>query len=171
MPLRADQWLMLGVVGLGGYAVYRLTQTTSSPPPPDSPLNLPVEAGSPSAAPPGFPLLGDPVHLTNSRAYRGRIELGRGGLPANMSREQIESALVRLGFDAIRVYEDMQQAAPTFPAFALHGAGRGTRWFYGRWLGPTTDTARPAFLSLLWVARGLTVRDDVVAGVLYPRRA
>ncbi|RPH58003.1 MAG: hypothetical protein EHM89_13155 [Acidobacteria bacterium] len=159
MSLRAEQWVMLGVVGLGLYAVYRFSKADSRQPTADSEakqpsgprMDLPVTAGAIGMPPPGIPFITGPdpnrptpvMHLTNSRAYRGRGE----GLT--------EDDLVALGLDSVQLYTSPQAArAALTPEWALANAGQNTRWFYGRYLGPTTDVRRPAALQAAWIVAG-----------------
>lgn len=181
MALRADQVLMIGVGLLGAYAVYRMIQTPKAlaAPEPGRPVRVPsgpqptpgVLPERPSALPlppVALPVIsGDPIHLTNSRAYGGRLEtVGVDGsmrpspFSADSSRDEIEAGLRGLGFDAVRVYMTPQEAVAAFQGYVLSSPGRGTRWFYGRYLGPTRDVARPKALAVLWITSGMA-RPDI----------
>lgn len=181
--MRADQWLMLGVVGIGAYAVYRIARAEGSSqalpadkvPPPLNPVfapapprpapapapdvtNLPAMPGPIAAPPPGFALEtgADPnkperaIQLKNSFAYQGRYE-------------EPLSAQLRNLFEAFQTFDLAGARAAGFPVFALANPGKNTRWFYGRYLGPTTGVPggvasviveRPNELKLLWIKPG-----------------
>lgn len=163
MPLRADQWLILGVAGLGAYALYRMSRTTHnvqstvgpngqpsgsqpSTPTPTQPSGvlLPETRGR-IEAPPLIPFVtGDPnapgpsMQLSNSRAYRGRGE--------NLTENDVSF------FDVRYVYSTPEAArAAEFPEWSLTGASRNTRWFYGRYLGADATYARPAKIDAMWI--------------------
>lgn len=169
--MRADQALMIGVVGLGIYALYRLrrsdagTTDDQQKPPPDG-RPVPILTRSPGAGqvprtPEGFPmaaLLTDPTSLPlqNSRLYRGRLELQQ-----DLTTDQVADMLTALGFDNAQVYATPQEADPvlfqpmlgmtrTYPRFALEGAGPRTRWFRGRWTKTDQAVTRPAEMVLVW---------------------
>lgn len=167
MALRADQWMLLGIVALGGTAAYLLTRASNeaSPRPPGEPPRDPqqIPTGTvtvPAAFPPAV-LLGDPMRLENSHAYRGRIELPTVFGQPLPSRADVEARLRALGFEAVRVFETPQEADPalarpqagvarTYPSFSLSGATPHTRWFYGRWLQRDAALPRPADMVLIW---------------------
>lgn len=176
--LRADQLLMLGVVGLGAYALYRMTKAPSQlpasevvvPPEPTRPStpdgSLPALPGTVPTLPATFPVvLGPGMHLINSRAYQGRIETALpNGSSFSSDPATLEGQLRGLGFDAVRVWSNPIDAGPFNDARVLTAPGRGTRWFYGRYTGETTDASRPTGLVLLYIVRGLGRPDAVVAG-------
>lgn len=155
MSLRADQWLILGVVGLGAYALYRLSKTSSVSDPQATPTGDPMRPPQPGVllpetrgrieAPASVAFVtGNPnapsstMTLSNSRAYRGRGE--------NLTDEDIAF------FDVRYVYNTPEAArAAEFPEWALTGASRNTRWFYGRYLGQDATYARPAKIDAMWV--------------------
>lgn len=159
MALRADQWLILGVAGLGVYALYRLSKTTHDvqttgangttpdvqPTPPPQPGVLLPETRGRIEAPPLIPFVtGDPnapspsMTLSNSRAYRGRGE--------NLTEDDVAF------FDVRYVYSTPEAArAAEFPEWSLTGASRNTRWFYGRYLGQDATYARPAKIDAMWI--------------------
>lgn len=201
MNFRADQLLMLGVVGLGAYALYRMTQATPgqtpanagpmgpTPQAPSAPTgsNLPERPGLPGPFGqefPRVPVIALPnavptIHLTNSRAYQGRIEtISSAGRAQSMpfspiaEAEVIASGLRGLGFDAVQVFMTPEEAArpapdgePIFSAATRANAGRGTRWFYGRYTGETRDAAAPEGLALLYIVRGLGRPDSAMMQV------
>lgn len=179
--MRADQLLMLGVVGLGAYAVYRMVTTSasagekssSSTSKPDVPILLPARPTEP-AIPAGIlvahPILGGRADFKNSRAYRMRIETvdTRGRIGAHIrptdSTEAIAETLALMGFDNAQAFASPRAAsAAGFPAWSLAGAGQGTRWAYGRWTPPTTSLVPPSELSLVWVGDA-TERPDALSG-------
>lgn len=158
--LSADR-ILIGIVGvIGAYAAYRLTKAEPRPlrPTPEvQNVTLPLSPG-PLGAPTVALVDGDPVTLTNSRAYRGRLET----LPSS-SREEITEALQALGFEpgTVRVYMTPAEAAAVTPPFALQNPGQGTRWFYGRYLGPTREVRRPQGLVAMWITRGPMTAGEI----------
>ena len=175
---------MLGVGALGLVATYLLItaprdqgprQDRDGPPPqpipPTSPLvplpTLPT-AGTIDAPPPDFPIVATAasptVHLTNSRAYRGRLEL-QADAPPELTRRIVFS----MGFDpdTIQVFSTPTEAASHVPTFALANAGLGTRWFHARFLEATRDIPRPRELVALWLVAGPPIRA-IIAGYEAP---
>ena len=172
--MRADKLLMLGVVGLGAYAVYRLSKTDTQPRPDNELKPTPiVPPNKGPLLPENFPLLvGNPIHLTNSRAYRGRLETTDQPAPfsPSSSREDIQRALEVLGFSNPQVFVTASEAAGNFPEFSLANSTPASRWFYGRWLGPTTDAPRPNAVNLIWVSQPLMRPDaPTISGILSAR--
>lgn len=148
---------MGAVVLLGGYAVYRMI-TAPGPLPESTPTPLPINLGDalivPNGAPVVRPTAGGLLRLTNSCAYRGRLELAALGTeisPAS-SAADVAAHVERMGFDAVAVFASPSEAAAGgTPAFALGGPQGSTRWFRGRWLGTTRDVKPPPTLRLLIV--------------------
>ena len=164
MALRADQWLMLGVGGLGAYALYRLMTTK----PDQGNGEMPILNTQTTTAPPGtfefgqnllYAGPGQPprtqIRLTPNW-YRGRIEVHPAGtkfgiqLPrmprplefttADAPREVIAAELRALGFNPISVYMPGEEG-DTIPLIALkQNPTAQSRWFYGRWSQPTPNT-------------------------------
>lgn len=155
--LRAPEWIMLGVVGFGAYAVYRMARSPKPLPPSadDVPiLSLPLLPGAPLPPAPGTLLVpGELNGLRSGDWFAGRVE----GI--------LERDLVELGFtgastrpDApnapsakVAIYDLNEARRAGFPSWALANPGRGTRWFYGRW-APEKRPARPPWLIALWRA-------------------
>lgn len=181
--MRADQLLILGVAGLGLYALYRMGKAkdtaeelqnglrTEPRPRPDIPTGaLPERPGIATLPANVVSTQGSPIQLTNSRAYFGRIEtVSPGGeisqsFPPNAPRADLINALASFGFDGVRVYMSPEEASQAIEVpEALQNAGRGTRWFYGRWTTPTTSLPRPPEWALLWVTRGLQGQIGLLA--------
>lgn len=185
--MRADQLLILGVAGLGLYALYRMGKArdtsqelenggrTEPRPIPDIPTGaLPERPGIASLPSNVESLNSSPITLTNSRAYFGRIEtVSPNGefsvsFPPNASKADLINTISAFGFDGVRVYMTPQEAAQAIRVpEALANAGRGTRFFYGRWTGPTASIARPPEWALLWVTRGLQGQIGMLNGAYY----
>lgn len=126
--MRTDQWLILGVAGLGAYAVYRLVTTKSNqlPPGPDGTLrpvlpdypildpSLPERPGAITLPADAVASFGPAYALDNQRWYGGRIEstiATQGPFSPAASRSQIQQALTDLGFAGSAVRPDAPEAA------------------------------------------------------------
>ena len=167
--LRADQWLMLGVGAIGLYAVYRLTRPSAAP------IKSNGDVLGPGNIPSRVPSLNVNIVDPNGRAvmsagrnYRGRIELAPSGsfvgpqLPrppqplefaevGSATRATIASDLQRLGFQNVQVYVNAREAASAIPLpTALEGAGSGSRWFTGTWVGANGSQSMGPRIVLLW---------------------
>lgn len=170
MDLSAEKVLMLAVGAIGVFAVYKLVtapknqapldqeQAPRLPPQPQPTptTGLPAVAGPLGTPPANFPLVTSPtsptIHLANSKAYRGRLELAPNATPSD-----VLALLTQLGLEpsTAQVYSTPTQAAPNIPAFALQNAGQGTRWFHARYLAPgAIDVPRPPQLVAMWIATG-----------------
>ena len=165
MALRADQWLMIGVGGLGAYALYRLMTTKPDQGGSDQGgSETPILGTQTTTAPPGTfefsqnMLYAGPdqpprtqIRLTPNW-YRGRIEVHPAGtkfgmqLPrparpfefttADAPREEIVRELQVLGFDPVRVFmANDAQIDIPLPALIQNPTAQ-SRWFYGRWNRP-----------------------------------
>lgn len=187
--IRAEQILILGVAGLGIYALYRMSKSEKEIPSQDK--IKPTPEITPTGVLPNIPgaipqlpagtatVQGNPIQLTNSRAYLGRIETinPQGNsftapFSVNTSKEELVDALTNFGFDAVRVYMTPQEASRAIPQNpALGSPGRGTRWFYGRWLGRTGPVARPDPLVLLWITKGPPVTGNLLSPSITPEKA
>lgn len=160
--MRAEQWMLVGIVGIGAYAVWRLTQTTSadqpSAPPDQNPIIHPpvpfptpvvIPAGALSnlpgvlPAPPANMVLetGPTLNLQPAAEYHGRLEtISAGGhesappFSSTSAQADIENALKAMfGFNIVHVFMTPQAAAQDlFNAYSLSTPGRGTRWFRAR---------------------------------------
>ena len=152
---------MIGVVGLGAYAVYRLTRTK----PDQTPIFQP--GANPGQLPSGIRNIIGPDRravVARGAPYRGRIELGAASIA------QVGAELQRLGFSDVRIYnlQDIQ-ADPSLISFnALDNALPTTRWFYARWNGsgtePRVTITLPAEATLLWLSSGEPPLRTLTAG-------
>lgn len=150
--MRAEQWLMLGVVGIGSYAVYRMI---ANDPPPPSP-SVEHAPAAPGAIPEGISVVKTPSDLKKNQWYKGRFEGMSGDAGA------VAALLGTLGFGGFdsgdaAIYPTADSArAGGIPEWALSGAGAGTRWFYAPWYGPAQATAFPSNTNVIYVARSPT---------------
>ena len=150
MPLRAPnaiELVMLAVVGIGAYAVYRLSKAT------------PGGSIDPALVPPAQPL---PAGLNvPNRIVNGAIAVARGtpvrGRFESADPGRTATALQQRGFQNVRVYTLADvQANPDLIAFpdALLAAGPGSRWFTASWMGDGTMSRAtvqlPPEVVLLW---------------------
>lgn len=153
--LRAEQWMMIGVVGIGAYAIWRLTRAK-----PDAANETPIlqPGGPPGTVPAGVRvpnIIGQntqPGHALLRRGARvlGRLELG-GATPAAAVQ-----ALQNAGFTNVRLLSPVDvQADPGLVPLpdALLTPGPQTRWFWATWDHPTAASANvvlPREVVLLW---------------------
>ena len=164
--LRAEQWAMVGVVGIGAVAAYLLTRAR-----PRDLERIDLAPQQRPPAPPGVPgvppplaqnilragLPGQPGHalLRRGNNVLGRLELGgsdRAGDDATALRN-----LQLAGFTDVRLYTPSDVAAnPELVPLtdALANASVGSRWFWGTWNGNGTvaagDIVMPREVVLLW---------------------
>ena len=159
MTLRAEQWAMVGVVGIGAVAAYLLTRAR--------PRDLErIEFAPQQRVPPSSPLVqnilrpgapGQPDHalLRRGDSVLGRLELGgseRAGDDATALRN-----LQLAGFSNVRLFSLADVVAdPSLVPFpgALANASAISRWFFGTWSGNGTvaagDVMMPREIVLLW---------------------
>lgn len=165
--MRADQWLMVGVVGLGAYAVYRMV--TNSP---ADAKQLPVPTGN---IPAGVltvgpqrltPLVADPgapIGLRASRPYFGYLV----GSP--VSDNAAAAQLAGLGLENLRFFHSRAEAQDAgFPAPLLDHPGFVA--FYGRYLGANQTRPMPANAKIWEGTVGLSGIPAAVAGFAYAYR-
>ena len=170
IKLRAEQWAMVGVVGIGAFAAYLLTRARPREQPidfnfaPRQPLTPAMQPGTlaQSILQPGPP--GQPSHALLRRGDNvlGRLEL-EGETSASLSRSALgpytapfvasdragddATALRNLqlaGFSNVRLFSRADIAAdPGLVPLpdALTNVGAGSRWFWGTWNGNGTALA------------------------------
>lgn len=169
MALRAEQWMMIGVVAIGGYALYRLARAR-----PDAANETPVFQPGIPLGPPGTVPAGIGVpniigrNTTPGRALlrRGDRVLGRLELGETSPAAAVQ-ALQSAGFTNVRLLSlaDVQANAALVPSVdALLTPGPRTRWFWATWAPPASGgaavpsgaVALPREVVLLWY----TTTDD-----------
>lgn len=167
--MRADQWLMVGVVGLGAYAVYRMV--TNSP---ADAKQLPVPTGNipagvltvgPQRLTPLDAAAGAPVNLRGSRPYFGYLV----GTP--LSDNAAAAQLASLGLENLRFFHSKAEAQDAgFPAPLLDHPGYVA--FYGRFLGASQARPMPANAKIWEGTVGLSgiAPAPAVAGFAYAYR-
>ena len=182
MALRADQWMMIAVGGLGLTALYLLTQAKSDQPrTADIPIRNPGTTADPVIGPvvqpgmgpidPGLPLT---TPLRPGTWYRGRLELAptldaqpgtdrtpdfETFLTTASTREQIAARLAQLGFGDVVVYMNLAEAEPAvLIPDRLKDPMPGSRWFSARWVGRpgavSSVVQRSRRFPYLWRAAG-----------------
>jgi hypothetical protein len=148
MSFNVTHAVMLGVAALGGFAVYKLSQTTG-----ESEPDVETRDAAPQAlTDPKLAMLGDPLHLTVNRYYRGRLLLpmvGAAPFTQGASLASLQQALTALGFKGVKVYDRVPAG---WPASMTARITDGTRFFEGTWPLPTTDVPRPAHIEAMWIA-------------------
>ena len=155
----AAKLMMLGVVGIGAFAVLRMGKTSGAvpqttdpgagPPPPPPP-----GSSRPSGA--GLVYLSDPLSLKQGQWYRGRIQLpveAAGPFSRVSSSPELGAAMSALGFAGnATFYMSADELPPDWPAESVQGVTDRTRWFYAMWAMPSIKLPRPAAIDLMWVA-------------------
>jgi hypothetical protein len=160
MNFTAPHAVMLGVVALGGFAVWKMLQAKGDEPSPeDAPKQI---------TPSNLAMLGDPLHLTQNRWYRGRLRLPATGLPpfsASSSEDDLVKALTALGFANVRVWKGIQSLPSGWPQSTMSNIAAGTRFFEARWPLSTVDVPRPGHIEAMWVSMPPKV---TVSGIVSP---
>lgn len=136
---------MIGVVALGGYAVYRLVRAPSG-----AGTGLPAAAGPLPAPPPGSTVLdGDLLHMREGQWYRGRFEP-----PAGIDPTSVAALLQARGFGGTNDDPMIITDAPgtLWAPWSLPNPSPRTRWFYARWNRPTAPLWRPDGMVLIYTA-------------------
>lgn len=117
--------VMLGVVGLGAFAVYRMTKT---------------DGAKPQTTQPG--LLGPTIRLEQGARYQGRLALKPiDAPPLGASRDQLAQFLQVLGFRDVAVHMTPGELPFNWPD--IKTGDSTNRWFEGTWNNPTTNLPRP----------------------------
>ena len=191
MAIRADQVFMLAVVGLGGYAVYRLVtaRPTREPLPPDVPIlnggRTPATGTRPVDIA-GNLALEQTMPVGRDTWYWGRIEMPtvaespRAGLSVTSTDADIAALVRAMGFERVEVHRTPESAASRISNPQALAESRGSsRWFFARFAGPSARIQRPPWLSILHVTATPTETEFPpalrFAGVVdpfayYPRR-
>ena len=169
MTLRAEQWAMVGVVGIGAMAAYLLTRARPRdleridaapqpfPPVPVAPLPVPpgglqLQQNILRAGVPGQP---SRALLRQGTNVLGRLELGGSDRAADDATALRNLQLA--GFSDVRLFTRADIAAN--PALvpltnALANPTPRSRWFWGTWNGNGTiaagDVMMPREVVLLW---------------------
>lgn len=159
MSFTTTHAIMLGVAAIGGFAVYKMAKASNAPEP--TPEGAPTQL-----TPSNLAMLGDPLHLTQRRFYRGRLRLPAIGVPpfvASASASDLQQALTALGFSGVRVYSSIQELPQGWPQSTMTNIAAGTRFFEGTWPLPTADMPRPAQIEAMWVS--IPPKAPVVSGM------
>lgn len=169
MALRAEQWLMIAVGGLGAYAVYRLVKNTQ-PPPEKVPIlvdpSRPAQPTQPTGplvlaqnwiTSPGQVRNPNPMSggsgLKHGANFKGRIEA------PGSTREQLRKLLDDAGFVSITIYMNEAEAragdAITLPGALVNPVQNQTRWFSAQFRGGNNSQKVPPQIVLLWLTGDL----------------
>ena len=187
MAIRADQVFMLAVVGLGGYAVYRLVtaKPTREPLPPDVPI-LTTPTGTRPVDILGNLALEPTMPVGRGAWYWGRVELPnvaespRAGLSVTSTDGDVAAAVRAMGFERVEVHRTPESAASRINSPQALSESRGSsRWFFARFVGQdpvrpdgTRRIPRPPWLSILHVTATPTMAEQPpalrFAGAVYP---
>ena len=156
MALRAEQWAMVGVVGIGAFAAYLLTRARprdlervdfAPQRPPQQQTNASLFAAAPLGPYTGALVVGPPGEPSHALLRRGDSVLGRLELGGSDRAGDDATALRNLqlaGFSNVRLFTaaDIAINPGLVPlADALANVGTGSRWFYGTWNGNGTTLA------------------------------
>lgn len=127
--------LMLGVAGLGAFAVYKLTQTKASSPQTTSAVDVASQQ---------LPAL----KLVQNTHYQGRLTLQQLDVPPLAStRDQLAEFLQLLGLKNVAVYMSPGELPATWTE--LRTGDDSSRWFEGDWTGPDITLPRPRQIDRL----------------------
>jgi hypothetical protein len=132
--MNAPLLVMLGVAGIGAFAVYKLAGTSSS---------------SPQTTAPGVALLPQnaPLSLQQGVHYQGRLILEAVDVPPlSSTKEQLTQFLQLLGFRDVAVY--MTKDNLPFNWSEMKTGGPSNRWFEGT-SNATVTVPRPKQLDRL----------------------
>lgn len=147
--------MMACVVGIGGFALYRMTKTSASSPQTTAPP-VPLAPGQARPSGQGLVYLSDPLSLKQGQWYRGRLQLPAeavGPFSRASSAPELQAALATLGFAAgSTVFMSESELPADWPQSALAGANERSRWFYAMWFLPSVKLPRPPAIELMWVS-------------------
>lgn len=133
--MRTVNAIMLGVVALGTYAVYRMLGSQSNA---FDSTSLPDKAGPPGVPPPNSTVqTGPTLHVGLNRWYAGRFE---EPIPAFLDQ----------GAWTVSEFGTPEEAAPHMPPWAMANPGKDTRWFVATWTASKAVLTRPPGLVLFW---------------------
>lgn len=122
--------MMLGVIGLGAFAVFRMTRTKGSEPQTTAPGLLST------------------LKLEQGAHYEGRMVLKELDVPPLAStKEQLVQFLQLLGFKNVQVY--MTRDELPFNWQELKTGGPNHRWFEGTWSNQNATVPRPKQIDRL----------------------
>jgi len=122
--------MMLGVVGLGAFAAYRMTRTKGS---------------EPQTTEPG---LLSSLKLDQNTHYQGRLALKELDIPPlSSSKDQLVQFLKLLGFRDVQVYMTADELP--FNWAELKSGGSNNRWFEGTWNNASATLPRPKQIDRL----------------------
>jgi len=127
--------MMLGVVGLGAFAVFRLTKTKSNAP---QTTSLPDLVSQPIAG----------LSLTQGTHYQGRLSLQALDVPPLAStKAQLVQFLNLLGFKDVSVYMTPAELPSSWRE--LRTGTANSRWFEGTWNNASLILPRPKQIDRL----------------------
>ena len=133
MKMDPPMLMMVGVVGLGAFAVWRMNKTKST----DKPFEPAGKEGRPSS-----------IQLIPGKKYLGRLKLETVDVPPlSSSREQLIQFLGVLGFTNLSVYMNPQELPSNWMNF--RDGGPDNRWFEGVYSGPVASLLVPRQLDRL----------------------
>lgn len=152
---------MIGVIGLGAYAIYRMIANGSHG------GSGAAGGGGPVLSPGSFTppadstaVLGDSIAFEKNRWYGGVVDLGGAGAiaPVTANAAGLANALASYGFGTPsvpnfkppNVFLSAAEAALHVPPYAITPTSKTARYFVGLWTLPSQSRPRPAWLPLLW---------------------
>lgn len=134
MKMNAPLAMMLGVVGLGAFAVYRLSKTKATNPQTTAAdvINQPISG----------------LQLKQGTHYQGRLVLQTLDVPPLASSSaQLAQFLQLLGFKEVSVYMQTSELPSSWTE--LRTGTPNNRWFEGTWGNPDILLPRPKQIDRL----------------------
>ena len=151
----ATKLMMACVVGIGGFALYRMSKASASSPQTTAPP-VPLAPGQTRPTGEGLPYLSDPLSLKQGQWYRGRLQLPAeavGPFSRASNAPELQAALAALGFATnASLFMSESELPADWPQTALAGANDRSRWFYAMWNLPSVKLPRPAAIELMWAS-------------------
>lgn len=140
MKLDAPMVMMVGVAGLGAFALYKMFGSRGNAP----------QTTSPEAAAIANALPGEKVTLQQNAKFQGRLKLTSTSIPSiSATSEQLRTFLQVLGFSNVAVFMSPQELP--FNWTAARDGSEKNRWFGATWNGMTVSVPRPEQLDQLAV--------------------
>lgn len=140
--MNAPLLVMLGVAGIGAFAVYKLAGTSSSSPQTTAPGAQPIAPGSTILIP------NQGLQLQPGTHYQGRLVLQPVDVPPlSSTRDQLAQFVQLLGFRDVAVYMTTDELPFNWPDQKT--GDETNRWFEGTWNNGGISLPRPKQIDRL----------------------